>query len=227
MRLPVTPRTTLLRGLRDEVRRTCRAGRVILGVDGLDGSGKSTFADAFADVFAEDGASVFRASMDGFHRPRAERYARGRDSPQGFYLDSYDEATFRRVLVDPFRDGATMPSTGFQLAAWDVDRDVPAEARWVTGPEDAVLIVDGLFLHRPSLRGIWHSSSCLDVPAEVAARRRAERDGSDPDPAAPTNARYRLGQELYLREAAPSRAASVIIDNTDPEHPRREYRDYC
>ena len=227
MRLPVTPRTTLLRGLRDEVRRTYRAGRVILGVDGLDGSGKSTFADAFADVFAEDGASVFRASMDGFHRPRAERYARGRDSPQGFYLDSYDEATFRRVLVDPFRDGATMPSTGFQLAAWDVDRDVPAEARWVTGPEDAVLIVDGRFLHRPSLRGIWHSSIWLDVPAEVAARRMAERDGSDPDPAAPANARYRLGQELYLREAAPSRAASVIIDNTDPEHPRREYRDYC
>ena len=227
MRLPVTPRTTLLRGLRDEVRRTYRAGRVILGVDGLDGSGKSTFADAFADVFAEDGASVFRASMDGFHRPRAERYARGRDSPQGFYLDSYDEATFRRVLVDPFRDGATMPSTGFQLAAWDVDRDVPAEARWVTGPEDAVLIVDGLFLHRPSLRGIWHSSIWLDVPAEVAARRMAERDGSDPDPAAPANARYRLGQELYLREAAPSRAASVIIDNTDPEDPRREYRDYC
>ena len=83
MRLPVTPRTTLLRELRDEVRRSYRAGRVIIAVDGIDGAGKTVFADGLADVFAEDGASVFRASVDGFHRPRAERYARGRDSPEG------------------------------------------------------------------------------------------------------------------------------------------------
>lgn len=227
MRLPVTPRTTLLRELRDEVRRSYKAGRVIIAVDGIDGAGKTVFADGLADVFAEDGASVFRASVDGFHRPRTERYARGRDSPEGFYLDSYDEATLRRVLIDPFREGATMPSTGFQLAAWDVDRDVPAEARWVTGPEDAVLIIDGIFLHRPTLRGLWHWSVWLEVPTDVATRRMALRDGSDPDPAAPTNHRYRAGQDLYLREASPSRAASVIIDNSDPEHPHREYGDYC
>ena len=51
------------------------------------------------------GRAVFRASIDGFHRPRAERYARGRDSPEGFYRDSFDYSLFRRVLVEPFRDG--------------------------------------------------------------------------------------------------------------------------
>ena len=142
MRLPVTPATTLWRELRDEVQRDYPRGRVIVAVDGIDGAGKSTFADGLAEVFAEKGAAVFRASIDGFHRPRAERYARGRRSPEGYYYDSYDYATFRRVLIDPFLDGAqTAATTGFQLAAFDHVRDAVVESQWVTAPRDAVLVV--------------------------------------------------------------------------------------
>ena len=221
MRLPVTPTTTLWRELRDRVRRRNAGGRVIVAVDGLDGAGKTVFADGLAEVFAETGDAVFRAGIDGFHRPRSERYLRGRRSPEGFYRDSFDYATFRRVLIDPFRDGAqTAGTTGFQLAAFDVVRDAPVESQWVTAPLDAVLVVDGVFLHRPELRDLWDWSIWLDVPFDVSYARMALRDGSDPDPDAPSNARYRQGQEIYLREARPQEAASVIVDNADLAHPR-------
>ncbi|MFB7886316.1 uridine kinase [Microbacterium sp. NPDC056057] len=221
MRLPVTPTTTLWRELRDRVRRRYPAGRVIVAIDGLDGAGKTVFADGLAEVFAETGDAVFRAGIDGFHRPRAERYLRGRRSPEGFYRDSYDYATFRRVLVDPFRDGAqTAGTTGFQLTAFDVARDAPVESQWVTAPLDAVLVVDGIFLHRPELRDLWDWSVWLDVSFDVAYARMALRDDSDPDPDAPSNARYRQGQEIYLNEARPRDAASVIVDNADLAHPR-------
>ena len=221
MRLPVTPTTTLWRGLRDRVRRQNAGGRVIVAVDGLDGAGKTVFADGLAEVFAETGDAVFRAGIDGFHRPRSERYLRGRHSPEGFYRDSFDYATFRRVLIDPFRDGAqTAGTTGFQLAAFDVVRDAPVESQWVTAPLDAVLVVDGIFLHRPELRDLWDWSIWLDVPVDMTFARMALRDGSDPDPEAPSNARYRRGQELYLSEARPREAASVIVDNADLAHPR-------
>jgi uridine kinase len=221
MRLPVTPTTTLWRGLRDRVRRRNAGGRVIVAVDGLDGAGKTVFADGLAEVFAETGDAVFRAGIDGFHRPRSDRYLRGRNSPEGFYRDSFDYATFRRVLIDPFRDGAqTAGTTGFQLAAFDVVRDAPVESQWVTAPLDAVLVVDGIFLHRPELRDLWDWSIWLDVPFEVSYARMALRDGSDPDPDAPSNARYRQGQEIYLREGRPREAASVIVDNADLAHPR-------
>ena len=226
MRLPITPTTTLWRELRDEAQRRYPAGRVIIAIDGIDGVGKSTFADGLAEVFAETGSAVFRASIDGFHRPRAERYVRGRRSPEGYYLDSYDYATFRRVLIDPFRDGAqTAGTTGFQLAAFDVVRDAPVESQWVTAPLDAVLVVDGIFLHRAELRDLWDWSVWLDAPEAVACARMALRDGSDPDPAAPANARYRQGQALYLRDAQPEAAASAIVDNADLAHPRRVHRD--
>ncbi|MHC2999250.1 nucleoside/nucleotide kinase family protein [Microbacterium sp. HJ5] len=221
MRLPITPATTLWRELRDGVRRSYPGGRVIVAVDGIDGAGKSTFADGLAEVFAESGSAVFRAGIDGFHRPRAERYARGRRSPEGFYLESYDYPTFRRVLIDPFRDGAqTAGTTGFQLAAFDLARDAPVESQWVTAPRDAVLIVDGIFLHRPELQDLWDWSLWLDVPFHVAYERMSLRDGCDPDPDAPSNARYRLGQGLYLDRVRPRDAASVVVDNADLTHPR-------
>ena len=228
MRLPITPATTLMRELRDEVRQHYRGGRVMIAVDGIDGAGKTAFADALAEVFAEDGSAVFRASIDDFHRPRAERYERGRRSPEGYYRDSYDYATFRRVLIDPFRDGAqTGGTTGFQLAAFDLRRDTSVEAAWTTAPRDALLIVDGIFLLRPELRGLWHWSVWLDVPVDVAFQRMALRDGSDPSPSAPSNARYRDGQELYLKEAQPRAEASAIVDNSDLAHPHRVFQDHC
>jgi uridine kinase len=222
MRLPITPVTTLQRVLRDEVRRWFPAGRVIVGVDGIDGSGKTVFADSLAQVFREDGSTVFRASMDDFHRPRSERYAMGRRSPEGFYRDSYDEATLRRVLIDPFRDAPqTSGSTGFQLAAFDLERDRSLDARWTTAGIDAVLIVEGIFLQRPSLAEIWDSVIWLEVPWEIAYARMAGRDGTDPDPDAPSNARWRGGQQLYLDEVRPREAASIVIDNSDLAHPKR------
>lgn len=224
--LPVTPASTLWRDLRDEVRQHYRGGRILVAVDGEDGAGKTVFADNLAAVFAEDGSAVFRASIDGFHRPRAERYVRGRTSPEGYYRDSYDYATFRRVLVDPFRGGATADA-GFQLAVFDVDRDEPVASEWVTAPRDAVLIVDGIFLHRPELRGIWHWSVWLDAPLDIRYERMARRDGTDPDPAAASHRRYRDGMELYLRDADPRRAAAAIVDNTDPAAPVRVFRDSC
>ena len=228
MRLPITPATTLLRELRDEMRQHNRGGRVTVAVDGVDGAGKTVFADALAEVFAEDGSAVFRASIDDFHRPRVERYARGRRSPEGYYRDSYDYATFRRALIDPFREGGqTGATTGFQLAAFDLDRDTPVEAAWTTAPRDAVLIVDGIFLLRPELRGLWNWSVWLDVPIDVAFRRLALRDGSDPDPSSASNARYRDGHELYLKDARPRSEASAIVDNTDLVRPHRVYQDHC
>lgn len=222
MRLPTTPASTLWRELRDEARQHNRRGRVLVGVDGVDGAGKTVFADNLATAFAEEDLAVFRASIDGFHRPRAMRYERGRTSPEGFYRDSYDYDVFHRILIDPYRRGEP-----FRTAAWDVDLDESVEAAEQTAPQDAVLIIDGIFLHRPELRGLWHWTVWLEAPFEETFARMAVRDGADPDPDAASNARYRDGQLLYLREAGPQRAASAIIDNGDWARPTRVYRDYC
>ncbi|SEC07504.1 uridine kinase [Paramicrobacterium humi] len=224
MRLTSTARVEALRELRDEFLHNYPVGRTIIGVDGASGTGTSRFADGLAAVFGEIDHAAFRASMDDFHFPRARRYRLGRDSAEGYYRDSFDEGLLRRVLVEPFRLGG---STGFQLAGFDDERDQAVEARWTTAPRDAVLIVDGPFLLRPELRGIWNWSIHLDAPPAESYRRLAESIGADPDPRAGSNARYVGGQALYRRDAAPRQIAHVLVDNADEDQPRRVFADSC
>jgi uridine kinase len=217
-------RRDTMRALAEELLQQYAHGRVVVGIDGTDGAGKTIFADDLATELRAMRQDVFRASMDDFRKPRALRYAQGRDSAQGFYQDSYDLAAFRRVLLGPFRLAG---STGFQTTFFDLQRDVLFESRWETGPADAILVVDGLFLLRPELKGIWNFTIWLDAPDDVRQERMIQRDGSRPEPESALGQRYLGGQELYQHEASPRTAASAIIDNTDVEHPRRQFDDRC
>ncbi len=209
----------LLDTLTAEIAALYVGGRVVIAIDGMDGAGTSHFADDLAVALSATGRSVFRASIDDFHRSQAERHARGADSPEGYYRDSFDYSTFRRVLLEPFRMGG---STAFVTAAFDRVRDRPVQSKWRTGPRDAILVLDGVFLNRPELAGLWNYSVWLDVPRDIAEQRMQARDG-------PTEnvERHRGGQDLYLAEASPRAVASSVVDNSDFEHPRRVFSDSC
>ena len=208
-----------LDALAAEILQNNGKGRVVVAVDGIDGAGKTHFADALADALRRAGHFVVRASIDGFHNPRAKRHERGKGSPEGFYRDSYDYETFRRVLLDPFKDGGT---GSFVLEAFDHRRDAPVEPKWITGKPDTILVLDGIFLNRPELRGLWNYSIWLDVDRTVADQRCLARDGESG-----VGERYTKGQALYVKEAKPRTAATAIIDNNDFEHPRRIFADAC
>jgi uridine kinase len=213
--MAISDRERLFDALAADILLTNGRGRAIVAVDGVDGAGKSFFADGLAAAITRAGHPVFRSSIDGFYRSRAERHARGVDSPEGFYRDSFDYGTFRRVLVEPFRAGG---SGSFVLAAFDHVSDSPVPSKWITGKQDAILVVDGIFLNRPELHGFWNYSIWLEVPAGVAEARLLKRDGESG-----VAERYTKGQELYRNEASPREAATVVIDNSDFDLPQREF----
>ena len=169
------------------------AGILKVAIDGVDGAGKTSLADQLAEVLEAGGTRVIRAGIDGFHNPRAIRHARGKDSPEGFFRDSYDLGALKRELLDPLgpRGSGMIRRAVFD---WRTDGvvDAPQEIAGRTG----VLLFDGIFLHRPELRPYWDVSIFLDVPFTESYRRMAQRDGSDPDPFALSNRRYLAGQNL-------------------------------
>ncbi len=189
----------------------------LVAVDGVDGAGKTRFADELAAALRARGAVTFRASVDGFHHPPDVRYRRGSRSPEGFYLDSFDLSAFRRRLLDPLRPGGDRRVV---RAVYDVTREQPVTPAVEVVDEAAVVLVDGIFLHRPELVEAWDLSVFLAVPCEVSVARCAARDATDPDPDAPTNRRYVEGQQLYLATCAPERRATLVVDNTDLAAPR-------
>ncbi|WP_127793055.1 hypothetical protein [Agromyces sp. LHK192] len=170
MRLVTTPRVTALRGLADALAPRVGRGRMIVAVDGPLRSGKSAFADDLRDVFEEAGRTVFRARMEDFHRSREAQAAFGADTPERYYRYGFDESALRRVLVEPFRMGG---STAFVTRVFDPVRDAWVEPKWRSGPEDAILLIDGRFVLRERLAELWDVGLAIEGEPTDAADRIA------------------------------------------------------
>jgi uridine kinase len=210
---------SLLRRLATTIVALHSARIVRVAIDGVDGAGKTTLADAMAPLVVEQGRPTIRASVDDFHHPRALRYARGRYSPDGHYLDSYDYDLFRELLLDPLSpDG----SGRYIARNFDLDNDRPFERDWRQAKPTAALIVDGIFLQRPELRSYWDLSIFLMVDFKISLPRGAQRGPTidATDPASPSNARYVGGQQRYFRECDPEQHADIVIDYNDLREPK-------
>jgi uridine kinase len=202
-----------------------KGGRVLVGVDGRSGTGKSTFSDELARRLEERGRSVVRSTTDLFHRPRSERMRLGASSPEGYYLESHQTSTVVDELLVPFSAGASEVLIG----AFDEPTDQPRLLR-SSVPQAAILVFDGLFVHRPEFRDHWDLSVMLhadrrcdeawlrfletDLPSEPTERaaeldRRLERARWP---------RYRRGWTGYL-EAIEDPDPTVEIDNDDLASP--------
>ncbi len=191
---------------------------VRVGIDGVDASGKTTLADELAPHIEASGRQVVRGSIDRFHHPTSVRYRRGRESPEGYYLDSFDHASLVDRLLRPLGPGG---DRRFRRAAFDYRNDTPVDPPLETAQVDAVLLFDGVFLHCRKLRPYWDFSVFLEVDFAVAARRAERRERSTPcDQIRLLYAnRYTPGQRLYLEAERPRSAASLVIDNSDLENP--------
>lgn len=191
--------------------------RAVVAIDGVDGVGKSHLVGELLGLARQlAGRQVLAVSIDGFHRPRAVRYARG-TGPETFYRDSYDYDAFRRRVTTPFRAGRELVP-----AVWDVERDTAVHPDPVEADDDAVLLVDGLFLRRPELLDLWDATLLVQAPFEVTVPRgHARFPGHDPATDAvdhPANTRYVGGQRLYQQQAR-LHQPTWILDNSDLRRP--------
>ena len=211
-------RDQLIETLAGEIVALERPHPTRVGIDGVDGAGKTTFADELVEPIRRRGRSVIRASVDCFHQPRALRYARGRDSPEGYFRDSFDYERVGACLLDPLGPGGSLH---YRIAAFDHRTDSPVESPLELAEPNAILLFDGIFLHRPELVDAWDLSVFLATTFRVTIARGALRDGGSPDVDHPANRRYVEGQTLYLRECDPRARATIVIDNDDLRHPFR------
>jgi uridine kinase len=200
------------------IERRLRApgSRTLVAIDGPDAAGKTTLADALVERLSRP---VLRASIDGFHRPRHERMARGRLSPEGCYRDTFDYPALVSELLDPFASDAGTVATG----VFDVAGDRPARVEAVQVASDAVLVVDGVFLLRPELLPRWDVRVHLHVPPETTVARALVRDsdlmGGADEVRLRYSERYLPAQELYRAEADPFVHADLVVDVRDPDRP--------
>lgn len=191
-----------------------------VGIDGVDCAGKTSLADELAISLAAGGRHVIRASIDGFHNPRAVRYRQGRSSPRGYFEDSFDWAAVLSNLLLPLGPGG---SRWYRTAVFNHKTDLPLQTPKQKAPESCVLIFDGVFLHRPEL--LPHLDFTIFVAADFAVtiERAFQRDRSlfqtIDEVKRMYESRYIPGQELYFAECNPLEKANLVFQNNDLQNP--------
>ena len=213
---PSSTRSDLLKNLATRI-LALPADRIVkVGIDGMDGAGKTTFSRELARVLEPSGRPLIAASVDGFHNPRAVRYRLGKRSPEGFFRDSYNYSALKAALLDPLSPRGT---NLYRTAIFDHRSDLPVEMLEEQAEPGSILIMEGIFLHRPELRDYWDFSVFLEVDFTTSIPRGAQRGEGSPNPHAGENRRYVEGQRLYFRECEPKAYATVVVNNERLEEP--------
>jgi uridine kinase len=217
----VTRRGEMLAALARGVLDVRRPHPVRVAVDGCSAAGKTTMADELAEtVRGRSPREVIRVSTDAFKRAVALRTRFPKDSPESYYLDSWDNDAIRDELLAPLGPGGTRR---YRSAIMDFAGVNALDGPIHSAPEDAILIADGCFLQRPELDPHWDLRIFVDVSFDDVLRRGIARDQAWMTGAEEAERRYRTkylpGEARYLDDVRPRERAQLVVDNRDFDDP--------
>ena len=193
--------------LPDGVVAEARTRRLVLGITGMPGSGKSTFAERLVEEFAAEGVAAVAVPMDGFHLPDAELESRGLAAVKGA------PATFDRAALEDLLTRLRDTSATITAPAYSRDLHAVVPDAIEVAPEVQIVLVEGNYLGlwpgvRDRLDEIWR----IDVPWEVARERLIARriaTGREPESATEWVDRVDAANALLVLD---SFATRVITD---------------
>lgn len=188
--------------------------RAIVTIDGIDGSGKSTFARRLQAIL---GGRAVLFSVDDFRRPvdwsRTERSE----------LDLYYQQRYDLSALDSCLRAFVEGHPGCRIQIFDGGKEVLTGVGEMTFGNAEVAVVEGVFVARlrcaPDAFSIF-----VDVPREEAAARVRARDlgkgRTEEEVDRRINRRYFPAHDRYLDEQQARERAAVLIDNRDGQSPR-------
>jgi uridine kinase len=173
------------------------SGRLVVGIDGAGGAGKSTLARGISGAFAGRLAIV---RCDDFYRPLSgTQYSRL--TPEEAYENYFDWRRLRDEAVMPLRSGNR---ARYQRYDWSTDR----LAEWIEIEPREIVLMEGVFSTRPELRPLIDVAIFIQTPREERLRRmlaRPQDSTSWMDP-------WMAAEDWYLEHVAPHHRADLVIE---------------
>lgn len=185
---------------------------LIVGLSGIEGSGKSTWATALERGLLERGAAVRLIHLDDFLHPKKIRHANP-DQVKGYYEDNFDFRSLVRAVLDPVREAISVRSK-FPLLELETDQILEQDFVF-EGP--GVVIVEGVLLFRRELHQkfdvrVWLHISFEDAMERILRRPRDLRYGGVEAIQERYEKRFFPTQRFHLKRDQPVENADVVID---------------
>lgn len=145
--------------------------RLLLGIAGGTGSGKTTVATNIVKRLALDSITVI--TMDSYYRDLADLPPVRRDEANFDHPDSIEQELFVEHLV------ALKSGRPIEQPVYDFTRHVRTGATLLIEPREVVIAEGILLFHVPEIREILDIRIFVDTPADIRLLRRITRDIRD------------------------------------------------
>jgi len=186
----------------------------VIGINGVDTSGKTVFSDNLCNYLRRRGVSAQVLHGDDFHNPLALRRTDDSpdDSPEGYLKYAFDIPKLEGLIRELKAGKITT------IGLLDLDSDTYSEK--VFKPTD-VVIVEKVLLYREPLKELFDYRIFIDITFEEVLIRARERDV----PKYGENymqrykQRYIPAQKLYIDRYDPKAYSHLVIDNNDVQRP--------
>lgn len=192
----------------------------VVAIDGFDAAGKTRLSKELVFPLRRKGRQVLPVSLDDYQNPTQVRYRRGRNSPEGYYYDSFNYEAFIENVLKPLRDDG---NRRIRRTLFSISTNMEINSDYESVNEDAIVLCDGIFLMRPELMDYWDITMYVDITLDTALHRVVERElrnfGSYETLKQTYEQRYFAGQKIYFDRCHPYQRADLIIDNNDIRNP--------
>ena len=213
-------RSTMIDHLADRIASLHRDHPIRVGIDGFAAAGKTTLADDLVAPLERRARRVLRISIDGFHNPAEIRHRKGRHCPVGYYQDSFNHEAIVRHVLTPLGPGGNRK---YRPAQYDYLSSTRVDAVQEEAPDDAILLFDGIFLHRPELKNHWDFTVFIHTDFSIMIDRACQRDldkfKSEDRVRQSFEKRFIPGSRLYLEQQRPHEQAHMVVNNNNVHHP--------
>ena len=189
----------------------------IIGINGIDASGKTFFAASLCEYLDGFGCKTVVINLDDFLNEKKVRYKDG-DTAAGYIKNAFNLEFLEREILKPLSDNGRLNK---KLSLLNLSTDKYENMKEFKIDNDAIVLIEGVLLFREPVDKYLDMRIYLDISHDEMMRRVVERDvplfGSE------VEKRYRDKyipvQEIYLKEYDPVNSSDLVIDNNDYENP--------
>lgn len=193
-----------LKEIAERIKNLYDPGRtIVVGIDGLGGAGKSTVSESLYKLLDNEDYKITVLHIDDFIHPKAVRYNDKFAEWECYYNIQWRYDYLVNEIIGPLRSGCSFNG---KIELYDKDNDTYYLCE-TDIPVGSIVVIEGIFLQREELHGIFDYMIYIDIPEETRLSRVLERDGYIGDRAMIKeiyDTRYFPAERYYIEQCVPA-----------------------
>lgn len=209
---------TVFSSIRSTVFNNKNADRpFIVGVNGVDTSGKTEFASELRRYLVKQGFHTEIIRIDDFHNESKIRYSKS-DPVISYYDCAFDLSKLESDILYPLK---THGKLEVELVHLDLNSDRYTKKKSYCIKENSIVLIEGVLLYREPIRKYLDLKIYLDISFDEVLRRAQIRDSKifGNELLNKYISKYIPVQKKYLQLENPKNTCDILINNENFSNP--------